>query len=569
LTAILVVPLLLAACGDSGSPGGLDPKLKNLALPKIGPNEPFPALSTSVFDALSAEVPELAKRREMVLATEREAIKGALDHMRAKPKPKAARKKVGAAMPEPARFQMLPLASWPKMDMAAVSATGAGNDYRPALLTGRLFNLIPVAVAADPTFSGLGALQQYIVGNNVAMMMGEGISNLDIAKGGKKSVEMPGEKSGTVDASMTFSSADGGSVTAELITKVSMPIFGLDANSKVSITGDLCPSPDGTVKIIMKSSSNGRAGSAGSVIYDQNFEANITATVGDDAEVVNVNFDLKQATRSTPGGRQVYVESSQSVGLPGGEHSKGNYGEVKINRASSQATAEDVQASQKGLTSAHFLAVSAFEHAKSFWQRGNCIKIAATSPGNVAPGATSKIPVAVKHKKDGSSVPAKVTAQLSGGASVDPGVIAKAPGDLTHVASKEKQAKMTIALKATSRRGADQASLDINTNVAAAYRIVGGLDDFQTNTAVCDIMKPFTLTGGGITMQVSGGLSGTYSYTGPFNANGTGTYTISLPDGLGKPGTMTGGGAGSVTGDKVYTNTGTERYKLTPLEPCS
>lgn len=101
-----------------------------------------------------------------------------------------------------------------------------------------------------------------------------------------------------------------------------------------------------------------------------------------------------------------------------------------------------------------------------------------------------------------------------------------------------------------------------------SYQIVGGLDDWQTDTQVCNIMKPFTLTGGGFTMEVSGGLSGTYEYSGPFNAQGTGTYTISLPDGIGKPGTMTGGGAGQVTGDKVYTGSGTEKYTLTPIEPC-
>jgi hypothetical protein len=106
----------------------------------------------------------------------------------------------------------------------------------------------------------------------------------------------------------------------------------------------------------------------------------------------------------------------------------------------------------------------------------------------------------------------------------------------------------------------------IAENCPAPYRVVGGLDDWQTNTLVCDIMKPFTLTGGGFTMQLSGGLSGTYDYTGPFNAHGTGTYTISLPDGPGKPGTMTGGGAGSVEGHTGY---GTEKYTLTPIEPCS
>jgi hypothetical protein len=100
-----------------------------------------------------------------------------------------------------------------------------------------------------------------------------------------------------------------------------------------------------------------------------------------------------------------------------------------------------------------------------------------------------------------------------------------------------------------------------------AYQIVGGLDDWQTNTRVCDIMKPFTLTSSiGISMQLSGGLSGSYTYSGgPFNAHGTGTYTISLPEGLGKPGTMTGGGVGSA-GD--HTGSGTEKYTLTPIEPC-
>ena len=107
--------------------------------------------------------------------------------------------------------------------------------------------------------------------------------------------------------------------------------------------------------------------------------------------------------------------------------------------------------------------------------------------------------------------------------------------------------------------------LKIQEECAAPYRIVGGLDDWQTDTAVCDIMKPFTLTGGGFTVNFSGGLSGTYTYTGPFNAHGGESYTISLPNGVGKPGTMTGGGAGSAGG---YTNTGVEKYTLTPIEPC-
>jgi hypothetical protein len=100
----------------------------------------------------------------------------------------------------------------------------------------------------------------------------------------------------------------------------------------------------------------------------------------------------------------------------------------------------------------------------------------------------------------------------------------------------------------------------------AAFQIVGGLHDWQTNSKVCDIMQPFELTGGGITMKLSGGLSGTYSYAGIHNAQGSGTYAISLPGGLDKPGTMTGTGDGSAGG---ASNSGTEKYTLTPIEPCA
>jgi hypothetical protein len=103
----------------------------------------------------------------------------------------------------------------------------------------------------------------------------------------------------------------------------------------------------------------------------------------------------------------------------------------------------------------------------------------------------------------------------------------------------------------------------------AAYRIVGGLQDWQTDTAVCDIMIPFKLTSPIITLYFSGGLSGTYQYAGgPYDAGGGRRYTILLPNGVGKPGTMTGSGEGCVETPlgPACTNA-TEKYDLTPLDP--
>jgi hypothetical protein len=376
---------------------------------------------------------------------------------------------------------------------------------------------------------------------------------------------MKDEKTGEVQATATVSiETAGGVYTTELTTKVSMPLFGLDANSKVSLKGDPCPDSGGKVDLIVRSASNARAGRAGSVFYDKNIEARIVATVGDDAELASADIDIRRAMHSSIGGREVDIITSQSAQVPGGEYKNIKVGEFKIIKQ----TGPDDGSTAKALTPALMLASGVLASARERWQGGGCVNIEANSPGAVQPSSTTTIPVTVRHKWDHSEVSSKLDAVLSGGNSIDPKTLPKTSGTLTYTAPGETGKSATISLTANSRRGRAQLDLTASTG-GGSYQIKGGLDDWQTNTKVCDIMKPFTLTGGGFTMDVSGGLSGTYTYSGPFNAKGTGTYTISLPDGIGKPGTMTGGGSGQITGDKVYRGSGTEKYTLTPIPPCS
>jgi hypothetical protein len=107
--------------------------------------------------------------------------------------------------------------------------------------------------------------------------------------------------------------------------------------------------------------------------------------------------------------------------------------------------------------------------------------------------------------------------------------------------------------------------LEITDKCKFAYQVVGGLDDWKTNTRICDVMKPFTLTGSCCTLRFTGGMTGTYSYTGIMGASGSGTYVISLPGGPMKPGTMIGAGDGVAGG---ASGSGAEKYTLTPLGPC-
>jgi hypothetical protein len=326
--------------------------------------------------------------------------------------------------------------------------------------------------------------------------------------------------------------------------------------------GQRCPNAEGqlpfTVKVTLGAGSGGTS-------YSRDATAMVRAVVADDAKVESYTMDLMQATRQVKDGVPVYLETGATIKQDGSDRTYSNFRVIRHSQSATEANAEPL--SLAGLSAAWSAGVNALKIAEGNWLKGGCTKIEAPSPGSVAPSSATAIPVTVRHRFDGTEVPSKLEAVLSGGTSVEPTTLTKTKGTLTYTAPGEQGKSATIKLTATSRRG--RATLDLTANTGGgSYRIVGGLDDWQTNSTVCDIMKPFTLTGGGFTMQLSGGLSGTYTYTGPFNAQGTGTYTISLPDGPGKPGTMTGGGAGQVTGDKVYTGSGTEKYTLTPIEPC-
>jgi hypothetical protein len=98
-----------------------------------------------------------------------------------------------------------------------------------------------------------------------------------------------------------------------------------------------------------------------------------------------------------------------------------------------------------------------------------------------------------------------------------------------------------------------------------AYRVVGGLQDVQVDETVCDVTKPFTLSSGVGTLEASGGLNGTYTFSGDFEASYSGTYRITFPDGPRRPGKMVGQGAGSVAGQP---GSGTSHYTLTPVGPA-
>ena len=196
----------------------------------------------------------------------------------------------------------------------------------------------------------------------------------------------------------------------------------------------------------------------------------------------------------------------------------------------------------------HFL----LKAAQTGWESGKCVRLDVTpnpAPKDMEPSSTADITAAPRNKMDGGPTGGTVKATLIDGARES--IQARRRCLRMQASSLRPHRNRTTTAPSCSRlarrRGVGKAEMTFETGGPASFQIVGGLDDFQVNEAVCDVMKPFQLSGGGFTASFSGGLAGTYSYVGPFDATGGGTYTISLPDGPLQPGTMVGEGSGSVT----------------------
>ena len=187
-----------------------------------------------------------------------------------------------------------------------------------------------------------------------------------------------------------------------------------------------------------------------------------------------------------------------------------NYSEGKASngrgiRNSQNATQDDVNnLDGPGSQAALDLGVSSLASAQNAWQSGKCVKIEAPSPGKVEPGSTTPIPVKVVSIFDGADAPSKLTAALTGGASVDPTTLAKTPGTLTYTAPDEKGKSATILLTATSKRG--KATLQLNANTGEkkkTYHVIEtpGIGIGWSGDCIDDLSKPFTVfyTAPGIT----------------------------------------------------------------------
>jgi hypothetical protein len=299
-----------------------------------------------------------------------------------------------------------------------------------------------------------------------------------------------------------------------------------------TIDGQRCPTAEGQVSFSIR----GRVGSeTGGVGTTQDLTTFVRAVVNDDAEIASSTFDVIQGTTQVKGGRQVYVESGETIKF-GADYTGAKESNWRVNQKTDNVTQEDLNNLEpEGFKAALELGLASLVSAQSHWQDGGCTKIVATSPGTVEPGSTTAIPVNVISIFEGSNAPSKIKTALTGEKSIDPSTLAKTPGTLNYVAPQENGKSATITLTATSRRGRATLQLTANTG-GLAYHVSGESNGVSFSGEIC-INKPFV-----IQAKFPGGGSANTTFTPADNTSGATTVS-----GGGGDCTQTGGGTYTVT----------------------
>lgn len=417
--------------------------------------------------------------------------------------------------------------------------------------------LIPAAHAQGSFGDGGG----FVTGANSASILGGNAGSLSRnGPSGSESRTFTGR--GGERVTLGVDVAGDKTVTTSVESNVKIAQLGAEANGTTSVSArDLCPDTEGRVKFTTRVRRSGSV--AGGPSVEGKIEVRIEIVVNEQAEIASSLIEASYDVSATNGGKPARATGRfQSAA-----------GEAISERAYSteDATLSDVEGQMQdaAIAEATALGIGAIQGAESHWRTGYCMKIDATSPGTVAPNTVSTIDVKTFLRSEpATTVRSSVTATLSGGASIDPGKFA-GPGSFKHVAVGEKNKVMSIKLRATSRRGADEMTLKIDT-AQRQYSIEGGGGEFRGSGVICDITKPFTVRGNAnivVNFTPSGDRGGSYSYTGSIAGAalfGSGTYAVVYDGDI--PVRVTAGGPGSARGrGGTFTRSDSESYTLTPV----
>src|SRR5690606_417008 len=113
---------------------------------------------------------------------------------------------------------------------------------------------------------------------------------------------------------------------------------------------------------------------------------------------------------------------------------------------------------EEGLVAARALAAGALSAAHQRWSSGACLGLAASLPDEVAEGSTTGFAPKVSSLLDGEPVEAVVSVEVDG-----PGTVREDGAGFVFVAGDERGRTSTLRVRAVSRRGTVERTLEVAT----------------------------------------------------------------------------------------------------------
>lgn len=333
-----------------------------------------------------------------------------------------------------------------------------------------------------------------------------------------------------------------------------------DANGKVSL--------DISVEGSVDNALSGAAGTGGASV-NLSGKGRAEATVNDDAFVTGMRLEASGA-QSMRGGSNLAAGGATAAPRFAGSGAFTIRSENRIDAVNDQTgkpmltyedgggrsidlSGEDTSELSRTLARAiartlDDTAKEAFQGAQAQWRSGYCTEIVVKPPNKgggetnvTTAGEVRPVPLAVRHKFDGSEISARMAVKFTGKETVAPESLDETPGSLTFTAGKAPDDTATLNLTATSRRGVATDQVRFSN---ACYRVQLSVGPyFVIDDKVCDIENPFSLNPrgefGGVTVRFTpnGRNGGTFSQSGKaygVSWSGGGPYTIAWENGVGR-----------------------------------
>lgn len=467
--------------------------------------------------------------------------------------------------------------------LAALQALGDAYEKQLRGPQGQIPRMVPASFTGEGMDSGLMGASLALTPAMIASLGAtSGMSNLSTAELEKAIAAGPVPLGGK-DAPPGGGTATRQYTSTDVTTVVEMDVeaAGLKGKTRSKVRIDSCPDASGTITADISIDSSmqvaGKSGTSGGV----STHMRLVRHLDDNAELMaGEDKDYRRSTDIRIGGREGgdggrMIDLTLDLAKGGDINDTSGIGLFESDEAAQVVGyARQVETTMATMVEAMLTGVDGVL-GKPTWESGHCVDLQVTSsPGKrkgVTPGTTFKVEAKPRAKSDGAPTGGSVTATLSGGASLEPGGKVRADATYTYKAPDEKDKSASIAFESRSRRGVGRASAEFDTKAQHAYRVSGGGGQFHGSGTICDLEKPFTISGSGVTIQFtpSSAQGGSYTYSGNmsgFAVWGGTSYTVSADE---NGGSMTGTGNGCVqTPMGTRCRGGTEKYTLVPTEPC-